>query len=242
MIYASRSERGKRENNEDNIFTPKDGAPALVIVADGMGGHNAGERASALAVATASGRVMMQTEMDPVGALIDASNEANAVVYEAAKRERAYAGMGTTMVMALLFPTRFVAANVGDSRLYHYKNGTLRQVTVDHSLVEELVESGLITREEALHHPRRNIITRALGTRLREKTDIFECEWGRDDILMLCSDGLYEVVPEGEIISALRDHGGLQAACDALVESAIMRGSNDNISVVLAKNGGGADA
>lgn len=242
MIYASRSERGKRPRNEDSIYTPGADSAPLVIVADGMGGHNAGERASAIAVYTASEAVKSHTGIEPEQSLKQAVREANAEVFRCANEDAAARGMGTTIVMALLFSDRFITANVGDSRLYLYDGGGIARITVDHSLVEEMVLAGYITPEEALHHPRRNIITRALGTRAEELVDIFERSWKAGDVVMLCSDGLYECVSEKDMIKILSKADDLQLACDALVESALAGGSTDNVSAVLVRNGGGAYA
>ena len=244
MIYASRSERGKREKNEDNVFTPAAGDPALVIVADGMGGHNAGELASEIAVSAVVDCIRdgSRSLMNPIKSLNEAAKAANSAVYEYAAGDPDCRGMGTTLVMALLYDKKFVAANVGDSRLYHYNGKELSQVTTDHSLVAELVAAGYITREEALHHPRRNVITRALGTRPSENVDIFENRWRRGDILLLCSDGFYEVLPEEKIAQMLRESTNLQDTCNSFTQLAMANGSTDNISIVLVKNGGENDA
>ena len=237
MIYASTSEKGKRYQNEDTLFVPSRGEMALFIVADGMGGHNAGSVASRLATDTVEAAVRKGGIATPEDLLKSALKEANRAVLEYANSDKNCRGMGTTMVAALVFQTKYVVANVGDSRLYHFHGGALTQVTRDHSYVAELVEAGEITREEAAVHPRRNIITRALGTRGEERVDIFKREWARDDILFLCSDGLYGVLDDREMerILGLADDD-LQDACDTLVEFALYGGSTDNISVILIKN------
>ena len=120
--------------------------------------------------------------------------------------------------------------------MYHYHAGALRQVTVDHSYVAELVASGYITKEEAARHPRRNLITRALGTRACERVDVFECDWEENDALLLCSDGLYSELEDRDLVRILEESGTLDAACAALVELALASGSRDNVSVVLVKN------
>ena len=152
------------------------------------------------------------------------------------------AGMGSTLVCALLFPTRFIAANVGDSRLYHFDGEKLEQVTVDHSLVEVLVQSGHITPEEARVHPNRNIITRAMGLSARVEADVFDRAWNPGDILLLCSDGLSGSVPHEEMQSVLVSDAPLQELCDTLVASALEHGATDNITVVLVQNEEGACA
>ena len=237
MIYAARSVTGKRANNEDSFFVPKGGEISLAIVADGMGGHSAGNIASAIAVEAVASELKKGGPGGPAALVMNAVNHANTAVFEYASAHPECKGMGTTLVMALLFKTRFVAANVGDSRLYHYHAGKLRQVTVDHSYVAELVASGYITREEAAHHPRRNLITRALGTRACERVDIFECDWEENDALLLCSDGLYSELEDEDLVRVLKESETPDAACASLVELALASGSRDNVSVVLVENG-----
>ncbi|MBQ7113714.1 MAG: Stp1/IreP family PP2C-type Ser/Thr phosphatase [Clostridia bacterium] len=237
MIYAARSVTGKRANNEDSVYVPKYGEISLAIVADGMGGHSAGNVASALAVEHVAAELRKGGSGSPAGLVKNAVNRANTAVYQYAGSHPECRGMGTTLVLALIFKTRFIAANVGDSRLYHYHGGKLTQITVDHSYVAELLASGYITKEEALHHPRRNLITRALGTRANEKVDVFECAWEENDILLLCSDGLYSELDDRTMVEMIEKHSNLENACDALVKLALNAGSTDNISVVLVKNG-----
>ncbi|MEG1548602.1 MAG: Stp1/IreP family PP2C-type Ser/Thr phosphatase [Clostridia bacterium] len=239
MIYASRSEQGLRNRNEDNIAIPGEGDIPLVIVADGMGGHNAGQMASRIAVQTALSEIKLNSEGDTEAALKNAVITANRAVLEYAHNKPECSGMGTTMVMALLSSAHFVAANVGDSRLYHFDGINLVQITIDHSYVQELVAAGYITAQQAKHHPQRNIITRALGTHEIEKVDLFRCKWNEGDILMLCTDGLYEALEVYDIIRVLKEETSLSDACDALVQDAIYGGSTDNISIVLVKNSGG---
>ena len=239
MIYAARSVTGKRANNEDSFFVPKGGEISLAIVADGMGGHSAGNIASAIAVEAVASELKKGGPGGPAALVMNAVNHANTAVFEYASAHPECKGMGTTLVMALLFKTRFVAANVGDSRLYHYHAGKLRQVTVDHSYVAELVASGYITREEAARHPQRNIITRAVGTRPIERVDVFECAWEKGDKLLICTDGLYGELSENELTDVLGQSAEeLQTACDALVERALKAGSRDNISAVIIYNDG----
>lgn len=237
MIYAGLSEQGKRSKNEDSIYLPARGSVSLVAIADGMGGHNAGFTASRLAVETASECVKRGGGLRPGALLRKAAEEANSAIYEQARSDRACRGMGTTLVMGLLFRSRYTALNVGDSRLYHLRPDGLVQITKDHSYVAEMVAAGVISAEEARTHPQRNIITSALGARSIDKMDIFEKKWDEGDILMLCSDGLYGALEEREMERILREEGeDLQAACASLVQNALYGGSSDNISVVLVQN------
>ncbi len=238
MIYAARSEQGLRERNEDSILLPKpDGLP-LIAVADGMGGHNAGQVASYMAIeaVTKALTAMPETAKKAEIALREAADAANSAVYTHARENPACAGMGTTLALALLHRDGFVALNVGDSRIYHFGGGRLTQISQDHSYVAQLVAMGQITRAQARKHPRRNIITRALGTQPYEQADVFHCVWDKGDMLLLCSDGLYDTLADEQITRMLNDGDGPEDICETLVEQALAHGSTDNISVVLAMN------
>ena len=237
MRYAAKSITGVRPQNQDTVFIPRGGEISLAVVADGMGGHNAGDVASALAVETVVTELKKGGPGGPAALLINAVNKANSAVYEKAVQEDALRGMGTTMVLALLFHSKFYAANVGDSRLYLFHQGTLTQITTDHSYVAELVASGYITKEEAARHPRWNLITRALGTRACERVDVFEKDWEEGDKLLLCSDGLYGELNDEDLIRALGCAGeDMQQACEDLVQEALYAGSRDNISAIMVLN------
>lgn len=237
MIYAYRSDTGLRKHNEDSFYVPGDGERPVVIVADGMGGHRAGEVASSRAIE----RIVEYTAKAPAGSssialLRQAVNDANRDVFEAALLDDSCAGMGTTIVMALLAPDRYTVANVGDSRLYHYDGTKLRRVTKDHSYVQELVSSGLITEEQAKDHPQRNLVTRAVGTSRFEKADVAVKRWKKGDVLMLCSDGLCGVVDDIDMERIIRSTEDLLDCCDLLTELALKMGSTDNITVVMVRN------
>lgn len=236
MIYAGVSVQGRRNRNEDCIFLPQNGGLPLVIVADGMGGHNAGYLASRIAV-DAAVRAVEKGDMDkPAELLQHAAEEANRAILAHADGDYTCRGMGTTMVMALLFTDHYIAANIGDSRLYHFHQDTLIQITRDHSYVWEMVHAGYITPEEARTHPQRNIITRALGTPDIGPIDLFENPWQPQDMLFLCTDGLYGSLDARDIERVLREEEDLQTACETLVQIASYGGSTDNISVVLSAN------
>lgn len=237
MRFAARSEQGKRIRNEDCLFIPtRPGEIALAAVADGMGGHNAGSTASALAVETVVTELKRGGMGSPEDLILAALAKANAAIYDYSIHTPNCRGMGTTLVLAMAFRTRYVAANIGDSRLYYFDGNTLTQITEDHSYVAELVAAGHITREEAMRHPRRNIITRALGTREQEQADIFKGSWGPGDMLMLCTDGLFGVLDEMEMARALLEEKDMELACERMVEMALYGGSTDNISVALIQN------
>ncbi len=237
MKYAAKTVTGRRAQNQDAVFIPKDGFIAMAAVADGMGGHNAGDIASALAIKTLVENMVNESVGSVKERLIHAVNLANSAVYELSLSNDAYKGMGTTLVAAILENDRFTAANVGDSRLYYYDGTTITQITEDHSYVAQLAALGYISREEIAHHPQRNLITRAVGTRPVERVDIFEHTWKKGDKLLLCSDGLYGELSEDELLALLNcAEDELDESCEALVERAFNAGSRDNISAVIICN------
>jgi serine/threonine protein phosphatase PrpC len=212
----------------------------LAIVADGMGGHQAGEVASQMAIE------LVEAEMRAVGtdmtveerkeAVRSAIASANDQVFEFASKQARYQGMGTTVVVALATAEDFVIGHIGDSRAYLISGGTIRQLTEDHSLVNELVKSGQITPEEASAHPLRNVVTRALGTEKQVEVDVVHCPWSTGDIVLLCSDGLSGLVGESEIYEIVTEERDLQWKVDRLVGRALEEGGGDNITVVLLAN------
>ncbi len=198
-----------------------------------MGGHAAGAVASGFVVDKLgetdwSGFVEHEIEQ-----LIGAIQRANLAVYEAAEADKTLFGMGTTLVCALVLGKSYLAANIGDSRLYYFDGKTLERVTTDHSLVEQLVQSGVITREEAKYHPHRNIITRGVGLSPAVDVDVFEREWNAGDILLLCSDGLHGALEDEEMIF-LSSEQSLDDMCDELVRLALKNEYGQH-SVVLVR-------
>lgn len=238
MIFAGNTETGLRPQNEDCYLLLHTDTLEAVIVSDGMGGHQAGEIASRLAVDTV-GKMLTSSHADPEAALSSAFSAANREVHQLASTKDEMYGMGCTLVAAILEPNRFIAANIGDSRLYHFDGNELHQITHDHSFVAELVRRGMITPEEAKTHPRRNVITRAVGTDVRVYADIFTCDWKTNDVLLLCSDGLCGVLSDAEMAEYLKDCSDPDEVCNALIRRALEAGSRDNITVVLAINAGG---
>ncbi len=235
MIFALCSHIGQvRSRNEDNAYIPAGGGPLFIAVADGMGGHNAGEKASAIAVETLASSLASGAPL-PAKALVGAIREANAVIFANSKSDPACRGMGTTLTAAIFENNTLYVANVGDSRAYMLSGGALKQLTVDHSLVEELVLSGQLTRAQAEVSPQRNIITRALGTSSTVNVDIFEAAWDDGDILLLCTDGLTTHISDADIRAVLQSGGLLQARAEALVSLANEHGGRDNITVALAE-------
>ncbi len=237
MIYAFRTEKGLRKVNEDCCRIPEDGERPLVIVADGMGGHRAGNVASRTAIDTIRAVVTSSTgTQSPAMLLRQAVNSANRKIFDVAQHDVDCMGMGTTVVLALLSDRTYTCAHIGDSRLYQFDGSRIHRITRDHSYVEELVASGYITEEQARTHPQRNILTRAVGTSRFEKADVNIYSWRRNEIILLCSDGLHGSVTDEEMEHILRSERDLLRCCDLMVELALDNGSTDNITVVLAKN------
>ena len=227
-----------REINEDSgrLIRPSDPAQlnakgTLLIVADGMGGHSAGEVASQLA-ADVVARLYYASPEEPAAALKRAVEEANRRINEEAARDEAKHGMGTTCTALALRGGEAVAAHVGDSRLYMLRAGRLYQLSEDHSAVNEMVKMGLITKEQARTHEDKNVILRALGTSPEVEVSTVE-PWRVEvgDRYLLCSDGLYDLVLDEEIAAALTGAGDVHAAGERLIETAKERGGHDNITV-----------
>lgn len=227
-----------RTANQDYVFC-RDSAvgsfPNLFIVADGMGGHNAGDTASRMCVEEVVSQIEKSTKVTPIGIFEQAVASANEKVFEASFSDKALNGMGTTIVASVVLGDTAYIVNVGDSRLYVYKN-TLRQVTVDHSLVEEMVQSGKLHKEDMRTHPNKNIITRALGTNKEVKADCFEIEVDEGDVLLLCSDGLSNMLEDEKIEDIIRKNkDDMKMTGEQLVKEANDAGGKDNISVVLVR-------
>jgi len=227
-----------REVNEDSIRVVRATDPnelatrgILVVVADGMGGHNAGEIASRLAVEVVGARYADESQ-DPGTALARSMEQANRIIVDAAAKDARYSGMGTTCTALLLRDGLAHCAHVGDSRLYLVRGNDILRMTEDHSAVMDMVKRGAISADEARHHPDKNVIVRALGAR----GDVEVATWQKPlalrpgDTFLICSDGLYDVVEDNELFDAVRG-APPQLACERLVELARQRGGPDNITV-----------
>lgn len=245
MRFYGLTDKGKqRENNEDSIYVPAvTDDLKLFIVADGMGGANGGEIASKSAIECIEGYIRSEfgkipREKENIEALIrKAIERANKYVYEKAKLNEEYRGMGTTIIVVLIYRSRVYVGHVGDSRLYRFRNHIVRQLTKDHSYVQALVKEGTITREEAKSHPRKNVLLKVLGCEKNIEPDIFTKGFIKDDILLICTDGLTNMLEEKDIYETIIKHKEyLKDACKALVDNANMLGGKDNISVVLISN------
>jgi protein phosphatase len=234
---AAVTDRGrKRPSNEDAFgYSVEHG---VYVVCDGMGGAAAGEIASSLAVdemLRLLGCLHDPATSPLLNATQDAINAANEAIHIRAQRNYRLAGMGTTLVTLVVCGCQAWVLNIGDSRCYRLRNSEFAQITLDHSLVEEQVRAGRMTRAEALRSPLRNVITRALGTQIRVTPDIFELEIEPGDLFLLCSDGLTRELNDLKIESLLVMGGELEEQCKRLIEAANKAGGNDNITCLVVK-------
>lgn len=232
---ASVTDPGRvRQNNEDTLFVRDD--PGFFAVADGMGGHAAGEVASRMAVD------MLATRLDEAGGapaadeLVRAFEEANHAILERAAAEPLKRGMGTTLtVLATTVEGEALIAHVGDSRLYRFRDGLLEQLTRDHTWVQEHVDAGVLSAENARHHPFSSVLTRVLGTTASATPDVQQTVVKPDDLYLLCSDGLSGMVDDPEIEEILAERSSLEHKGSKLVAAANRNGGLDNITLILAR-------
>ncbi len=225
----------KRKLNQDFVYTserPVGNLPNVFIVADGMGGHKAGDIASRCTVETIVEEIGKCQETDPVRILRMAIEKANEKVRFLASEDENFAGMGTTVVVATCKGRELLVANVGDSRLY-VVGRQIRQITRDHSLVEEMVRLGGIDRETARNHPDKNIITRAIGATPSVDVDFFHVELQEDELILMCSDGLTNMLEDEEIRMILHGQRDIVEKAEELVKAANNNGGKDNIAVIL---------
>ena len=242
MKFAAETDRGLvREINEDSYNVIAGGAdtPYAFIIADGMGGHNCGEIASRAAVEYISNSIAQDSRRFLPAEKCEAElrklvEDTNSAVYQKSLERPETNGMGTTLTMAVIVDTSIAVAHVGDSRLYLIRAGNIQQMTEDHSYIEALVKNGTITRKEAEHHPRKNIITRAVGCLPELEVDILSLTVEKNDIFILCTDGLTNMLGEGEIAEKVRNSEP-DVACSQLIEAAKKQGGEDNITVIVIK-------
>lgn len=225
----------KRKTNQDSVFTcekPIGNLPNLFAVADGMGGHKAGDYASRFTIENLASSISEDPETDPVKILKRAIKEANEKLVAAAAADPELAGMGTTLVACTIKGNYLYTANIGDSRLY-IANRKLRQITRDHSLVAEMVRIGELRPEEAKNHPDRNIITRAIGITKEADVDFFDTRIHKNDIILLCSDGLTTMVNDSMIFRTIQSSRDVVEMVEELVRLANQNGGRDNIGIVM---------
>ena len=229
----------KRNTNQDYLYysdEPVGAFPNLYIVADGMGGHKAGDHASHMAVERFVQLAQQTNQTNPVTLMRTLLEWVNEEVLQEAKSDNLYKGMGTTFVAITIVNGKGYIVNVGDSRLYLIHNRQIRQVTLDHSLVEELVRSGELSPQEAKRHPRKNIITRAVGVGEEVYPDFFEIEVQPDDRILLCSDGLSNMIEDKELAEIVSSDRDLDTMVKYLIDKANYYGGYDNIAAVVVVN------
>lgn len=227
QVYAAKTNVGcVRGHNEDSFIAQS----PLFVVADGMGGHEAGEVASEIAIETISKQAPKIPDSEQ---LVNAVKDANRKILEAASNGIGKPGMGTTLTAAMIYDDQLTIAQVGDSRAYLLHDGKLQRLTRDHSLVADLVEQGRITEEEARIHPQRSVITRALGSEPHVEPDIYVLRLSEGDRLLLCSDGLSSMIYDSKIESVLKLYKDASECCDALINEALKAGGLDNVTVVV---------
>ena len=240
MVFA-KSDIGKsREINQDYYYISQDtDVPRLYILADGMGGYKGGEIASKLATDTVKSYINSNfdenlVKKEEILKLIESAVEyANMVVYEKSKEVPELEGMGTTLEVCLIYNNKAYIGHVGDSRIYRIRKGVIRKLTKDHSYVQQLVEDKKITREEAKTHPKKNMLTKALGCTPYVEPDIRARNFERDDIFIMCSDGLTNMVDDNNICELIMQD--ITTAADKLIENANASGGYDNITVIIIK-------
>lgn len=245
LQFAAKTDPGLvRSHNEDAVEMNE--VAGIAVLADGMGGYNAGEIASGIATATFRAKLELRlTEINAASrppsskvlqrSMVDAASAANRQIMETALNQPEYSGMGTTLVAALFHQNLIVLAHVGDSRAYRFRQGTLFQLTHDHSQLQEQIDAGLVSAEWARFAPNKNLITRALGVipQIDVETSAHLIEQG--DLYLLCSDGLSDMLSREQMIELLNQDADINSTCKRLVEAANNNGGRDNISVLLAK-------
>lgn len=242
-----------REHNEDSggIFYNPSGQ-FLAVIADGMGGHLAGDVASRMAVQWIQQEWEKTNEFNTTQKVekwvTKHLQKANDKILKKANNNEKYQGMGTTVVLVIGLEESLVVAHIGDSRCYLHEGDTFKQVTEDHSLVNELIRSGQLSEEDATHYPRKNVVLKAVGTEKQILPDIQTISWREGDQLLLCSDGLSDKIQEEELAAHLEKDGSVQEIAKSLVELANERGGEDNISLIIIRHkendqtqGGGGD-
>ncbi len=241
-VYGASDIGRVRSLNEDSFciygFEQKS-LPGFCVLSDGMGGHNAGEVASQKTVQFVA-ETLMEVIAEPTATMLpgkigSAVRSANEKIYQMADANQNQKGMGATLVAAVIQQEEAYIANVGDSRAYAFRNHELLQITKDHSVVEEMVANGCITRDEARIHPQRNIITRAIGTDPVTEPDIFEFDYLPGDCLLLCSDGLSGMVEDEEILAVMEQNMDAKHTVQTLIAAANDRGGRDNITVICIR-------
>lgn len=237
-VFSATDIGQKRHMNQDFIFTSEESVgnlPNLFVVADGMGGHNAGDFASRYGVSVLVETVRKDKNFNPVKVMRNAIEAANREVFSQSRNDPSMAGMGTTMVVCTVVGGYAYIANVGDSRLYLAGSNSMTQITQDHSLIAEMVRLGELTPEEGRNHPDKNIITRAVGTNEDVKIDFFDVKLDTGDQILMCSDGLSNMVEDQRIFEILKGEDTEADKAQVLVDEANANGGRDNIAVIVVE-------
>ncbi|MBR3133410.1 MAG: Stp1/IreP family PP2C-type Ser/Thr phosphatase [Clostridia bacterium] len=241
-VYA-KSDIGKvRSMNQDSFSIPVDNVELkLYILADGMGGYKGGEIASRVAV-TATEKYIKEKfyllekrdKKSIMKVIEDAIEFANTAIYEESEQDEELQDMGTTIEVCLIYKNKVYIGHIGDSRIYQIRNNIMERVTTDHSYVEKLVRDGEITREESYTHPKKNLLIKALGTDEKAEPDLLDISIQKDDVLLICSDGLTNMIREDRILEIVSEN--VETAIDNLIEEANKNGGLDNITVIIISN------
>ena len=237
-VFSATDIGQKRHMNQEFIFTSEESVgnlPNLFVVADGMGGHNAGDFASRYGVSVLVETVRKDKNFNPVKVMRNAIEAANREVFSQSRNDPSMAGMGTTMVVCTVVGGYAYIANVGDSRLYLAGSDSMTQITQDHSLIAEMVRLGELTPEEGRNHPDKNIITRAVGTNEDVKIDFFDVKLDTGDQILMCSDGLSNMVEDQRIFEILKGEDTEADKAQVLVDEANANGGRDNIAVIVVE-------
>jgi protein phosphatase len=246
-LFAAIDPGRARSNNEDSVAL--DDAVSLAVLADGMGGYNAGEVASNMAtsfIRTELGRWLREASVQASDAEVRRAmdicvDNANRAIFNAANSNPQYAGMGTTLVVCVFRDNRLLVGHVGDSRAYRLRSGRLQQITRDHSLLQEQIDAGLITPEQAAFSSNKNLVTRAVGVEDTVLLETHQHEVMPGDVYLMCSDGLSDMLDDASIQQLLQAYDSLDATGRALIDAANDAGGKDNISVILVRASGGAN-
>lgn len=237
QVFAKTDIGRERKQNEDSYYIAnEEDKVQLFMVADGMGGYNAGEVASKMAIDEVKKYIdkHFQKNKDNIEQLlVDAIENANTAIYKKAEKNKELKGMGTTLDVSIIYNSKVYIGHVGDSRVYRIRKEFMRRLTKDHSYVQTLIEDGTITKEEAFNHPKKNMITKALGCMEKAEPDIYTKTFIKNDILLMTSDGLTNMIKEDEIFNIIKEDK--ENAINKLVEKANDNGGYDNITVVIIK-------
>jgi len=240
LKYGIRTDIGlKRKLNEDNctVLVGYPGVPDCFVIADGMGGHKCGEVASKQAVDSVCAHLLKANwETEDISSLLkDIITSVNDEVYQFSLLDESTQGMGTTLIVTVLKNRKLFIGHVGDSRVYLIREDSIQKVTWDHSFIEELIKNGSITRDEAVNHPKKNMITRAVGYELDLQVDTYEIDILENDCILLCTDGLTNMLTEDEITEIIIKIEDPQVACDTLIKNANNKGGEDNVTVIIGR-------